>query len=397
MSHEQIASELAKAKEPIVLIYAFNATGKTRLSVAYKDATKSEDGRHAGVYYNAYSEDLFVWDNDPENGETNIQLDIRKSSLNRFHTSLTEDDIRDKLNRFRPHYRFNFVLHDNSEDGIKSVMFFREVADSADPNKISKVPFKISRGEERIFVWCFFLALFDVEGWADQQSSHFFIDDPVSSLDDHNIFITASTIYDLIEDHHDKRKFVITTHHIGLFSILADMLTKGEKASTFKKKMRICTLSLKNGGVSLESCRNDVFLYHLRLLQVLDGAHAANEVKAYHFALLRQILENISSFLGVGQFSYVLEQIGIDDVDEVAGIVNTLSHKKVYYFESDDLKPDNLEMFNKVFLGLKEKYQFVLHTPAKDAEPATTPSNATKIAVKNAAGKTGKKATRKTP
>jgi len=397
MSHEIIAKELAGAKEPIVLIYAFNATGKTRLSVAYKDATKSGN-KHAGVYYNAYSEDLFVWDNDTENSETNVQLDIRKSSLNRFHSSLTEDDIRDKLNRFRPHYRFDFIPHDNPEDGIASVMFFREVADPADPNNVSKVPFKISRGEERIFVWCFFLALFDVEGWADQQSSHFFIDDPVSSLDDHNIFITASTIYDLIEDHHDKRKFVITTHHIGLFSILVDMLTKGEKASTFKKRTRVCTLSLKNGGVSLESCRNDVFLYHLRLLQVLDGAHAANEVKAYHFALLRQVLENISSFLGVGQFSYVLQQIGIDDVEEVAGIVNTLSHKKVYYFESDDLNRDNLDMFNKVFLGLKDKYQFVLHTPTKEAavvEPAKAPIKVTIAATKNPSKEVVKKAARK--
>lgn len=364
MSHEQIAKELAATKEPIVLIYAFNATGKTRLSVAYKDATKDQHGKHAGVYYNAYSEDLFVWDNDPENGETNLQLDIRKSSLNRFHSALSEDDIRDKLNRFRPNYRFDFIPHDNPEDGIKSVMFFHEVADPEDPNKVSKVPCKISRGEERVFVWCFFLALFDVEGWADKQSSHFFIDDPVSSLDDHNIFITASTIYDLIDEHHDKRKFVITTHHIGLFSILADMLTKGEKASQFKSQTRLFTLSLKNGEVSLESCRNDVFLYHLRLLQVLDGAHATNEVKAYHFALLRQVLENISSFLGVGQFGYVLEQIGIDDADEVATIVNTMSHKKVYYFESDELVPDTKAIFEKIFMGLKEKYQFVLHTPA---------------------------------
>ena len=375
MTHQEIADQIKGAKEPIVLIYAFNTTGKTRLSVAYKDATKIGGGKHAGVYYNAYSEDLFVWDNDPENGETNIQLDIRKSSLNRFHSSLTEDDIRDKLNRFRPNYRFDFIPHDNPEDGIKSVMFFHEVADPVDANKVSKVPFKISRGEERIFVWCFFLALFDVEGWADKHSSHFFIDDPVSSLDDYNIFITASTIYDLIEEHHDKRKFVITTHHIGLFSILVDMLTKGEKASTFKKRTRVYTLRLKNGGVSLENCRNDVFLYHLRLLQVLDGAHAANEVRAYHFALLRQVLENISSFLGVGQFSYVLQQIGIDDVEEVAGIVNTLSHKKVYYFESDDLKSDSLAMFNKVFLGLKDKYQFVLHTPATKTADAL-PTNA---------------------
>lgn len=49
----------------IVLIYAFNSTGKTRLSVAYKELTKNENnGKHAGVYYNAFSEDLFVWDND---------------------------------------------------------------------------------------------------------------------------------------------------------------------------------------------------------------------------------------------------------------------------------------------------------------------------------------------
>jgi len=373
MNHEILATELAGAKERITLIYAFNATGKTRLSVAYKDATKSEDGSHVGVYYNAYSEDLFVWDNDLENGETDIQLDIRKSSLNRFHSSLTEDDIRDKLNRFRPNYRFDFISHENPEDGIKSVMFFHEVADPSDPNKISKVPFKISRGEERMFVWCFFLALFEVEGWADKQSSHFFIDDPVSSLDDHNIFITASTIYDLIEEHHEKRKFVITTHHIGLFSILSDLLTKGEKASKLKKLTRVCVLCLRNDEVSLESAGSDVFLYHLRMLQVLDQAHAAGEVKAYHFALLRQVLENVASFLGVGQFGYVLRQIGIDDADEVATIVNALSHKKVYYFESDELNADSLKTFEKIFTGLKEKYQFVLHTPAPGAASPAAP------------------------
>lgn len=380
MTHEQIAKDLADAKERITLIYAFNATGKTRLSVAYKTETKARNGDvHAGVYYNAYSEDLFVWDNDNENGEIDVQLDIRMSNLNRFHSSLTEDDIRNKLNRFRPDYRFDFIPHDNPEDGIKSVMFFDEVADPNDPNIISKVPRKISRGEERIFVWCFFLALFEVEGWADKQSAHFFIDDPVSSLDDHNIFITASTLFDLIEDHYKERKFVITTHHIGFFSILSDWLTKGEKASKFKDKVRVCTLSLKNGEITLENCRKDVFLYHLRLLQVLDKAHAAGELKAYHFALLRQVLENVASFLGVGQFGYVLAQIGIEDADEVAAIVNTLSHKKVYYFESDDLNADALQTFEKVLTGLKQKYQFVLHTPSPVAL-ASAPPKAVEIA-----------------
>ncbi|MHB1332173.1 MAG: AAA family ATPase [Sulfuriferula sp.] len=374
MSHIDIAKEIRDAKERIVLMYAFNSTGKTRLSVAYKGETKGKDGSHAGVYFNAYSEDLFVWDNDSENGEENIHLDIRRSSLNRFHSSLSEDDIRDKLNRYRPNYRFDFIPHDNPEDGIKSVLFFHEVADPNDSSNISKVPFKISRGEERVFVWCFFLALFEVEGWADKQSSHFFIDDPVSSLDDHNIFITASTLFDLIEEHFEKRKVIITTHHLGLFSILADWLKKGEKADKFKKRSKVCMLSAKDGDLALETCNNDVFLYHLRLLQVLEKAHASNGVKAFHFALLRQVLENVASFLGVGQFRYVLEQIGITDANEVANIINTLSHKKVYYFESDELTLDSKNLFDSVFTKIKSKYNFVLHAPAPAPAPIPAPA-----------------------
>jgi hypothetical protein len=369
VNHSEIAATLRDAKEKIILLYAFNATGKTRLSVAYKDSTKDGEGAHTGVYYNAYSEDLFVWQNDPENDGTPIQLDIRKCSLNKFHSALTEDDIRDKLNRFKPGYRFEFIYHDNPEDGIQSVSFFQEVPDPEDANNVAKVAYKISRGEERIFVWCFFLALFEVDGWADQQASHFFIDDPVSSLDDHNIFITASTLFDLIEDHFEKRKIIITTHHLGFFAILADWLTKGEKSGKFKKHTKVSILSSKNGDISLENPSNDVFLYHLRLLQVLDRASAANEVKSYHFALLRQVLENIASFLGVGQFGYVLQQIGLTDPGKIAQLINTLSHKNVYYFESDDLGTDNRELFDEVFQGIKQKYNFVLHAPPAAVAP----------------------------
>ena len=376
MNHSEIAKVICDAKERIILVYAFNATGKTRLSVAYKDATKSQGGAHAGVYYNAYSEDLFVWQNDPENDGMPIRLDIRKCSLNKFHSALTEDNVRDKLNRFKPAYRFEFIPYGDPEDGIQAVSFFQEEADPKDPNNISKVTFKISRGEERIFIWCFFLALFEVEGWADQQASHFFIDDPVSSLDDHNIFITASTLFDLIEDQFEKRKLIITTHHLGFFAILSDWLRKGEKANKFKKHARVCILSAKNGELSLEHERNDVFLYHLRLLQVLEQARVANQVKSFHFALLRQVLENIASFLGVGQFSYVLQQIGITDRDEVAQVINTLSHKNVYYFESDVLTADNTALFDNVFTKIKEKYNFVLHVPDSASAPAPAPQEA---------------------
>ena len=64
MSIDEIAVQLKNIGENIILIYAFNATGKTRLSVAYKNKTKTDTGQHTGVYYNAFSEDLFVWNND---------------------------------------------------------------------------------------------------------------------------------------------------------------------------------------------------------------------------------------------------------------------------------------------------------------------------------------------
>ena len=79
---KELAKQLKDVNEYITIIYAFNATGKTRLQVAYKDVTKAENkGNHAGVYYNAFSEDLFIWDNDEENHNENIKLDIKSQSI----------------------------------------------------------------------------------------------------------------------------------------------------------------------------------------------------------------------------------------------------------------------------------------------------------------------------
>ncbi len=248
-------------------------------------------------------------------------------------------------------------MHPDAEKGIESISFFPT---GTQPGDVPSM--KISRGEERMFVWCFFLAMMEVEGWADKQSRHIFIDDPVSSLDDHNIFVTASTLYGLIEEHFGQRKIIITTHHIGMFSILFDWLMKGEKSSKYKQMTKASILSGKHGVVSLESVRSDVFLYHLRVLQVLEQAREENAVRAYHFALLRQLLESISSFLGVGRISYALERIGFDEADEVARIVNALAHKNVYYFEADLLVPDSLELFETIYSKLNAHYAFVTHT-----------------------------------
>ena len=350
---EDIALELRDDAADVQLLYAFNSVGKTRLSVAYKNATKEKDGTHAGIYYNAYSEDLFVWDNDIENDESSIRLTVLPSSLSRFHADLNESYIREKLKPYRVSFDFRFVMHTDVERGIESILFFPADGD---------VPaMKISRGEERVFVWCFFLAMMEIEGWADRQTRHIFIDDPVSSLDDHNIFVTALTLCDLIEQHFGERKIIIATHHVGLFSILFDWLMKGEKSNKYEPKTEARILSGKHGGVSLETHKSDVFLYHLRVLQLLEQARKEKDIRAYHFALLRQLLETVASFLGKGHISYALKRIGFENADDIARIVNTLTHKNVYYYESDLLVPDSLALFDEIYEKLNTQYAFVTH------------------------------------
>lgn len=356
-SVKQLANQLIESRKNIILVFAFNGTGKTRFSIEYKNITKElNGGNHAGVYYNAYSEDLFVWDNDIENTGSPIKLNVMSSSLNQHHSVLDEDKVRSKLKAYKPKFNFQFNYHTDVSKGIESISFYPQIESEEEQTAI-----KISRGEQQIFVWCLFLAMFDIEGWAGEKNSHFFIDDPVSSLDDHNIFVTASTIMDLIDEHSESKRIIITTHHVGFFSVLADWLTKGEKASSYKKHTQLHVLKNTQDELLLLDCRKDVFLYHLELLQMLHQAINNKKLYAYHFAILRQVLENISSFLGVGRIGYVLEQIGINDIDDVARIINTLSHKTVFRYEAKELVPDNEELFIDIFDRLQNKYNFVLH------------------------------------
>lgn len=347
----EIAKQLFENQENIILVYAFNATGKTRLSVAYKNLTKGEnEGKHTGVYYNAFSEDLFVWENDEENYNENIRLNILFSSLSQFHSFIEEKDVLEKLAVYNPKYKFRFNLHEDPERGIESVTFFID--------EENQTPIKISRGEERVFVWCFFLTLFEVDAWAGSQDAHFFIDDPVSSLDEHNIFITAESIFELIEEHYLKKRIIITTHHIGLFSILFDKLKKGEKSGRYNRLTKPFILNTQNGDLVLNSLNNDVFLFHLHLIQTIDTA-LKTELYAYHFVLLRQLLENISSFLGVGRVGYTLEQIGIEKVEEVGNIINSLSHKNAYRLQFNRMAEVEESVFKDVFGKLQQKYRFI--------------------------------------
>ena len=175
MSINRIAQEIRDAKENVILIYAFNGTGKTRLSKEYHQLSRRGD-EYTGVFYNAYSEDLFIWNNDK------YRLEITASRLSKLHQYLGDESaVKEKLKIYQPKYDFRFkYLNDNQEDGIEYIWFFNE------EDKDTRI--KISRGEERIFIWCFFLALFEIEDFPEAHKDYIFIDDPVSSLDETNIF-----------------------------------------------------------------------------------------------------------------------------------------------------------------------------------------------------------------
>ena len=343
-------------KENIVLIYAFNGTGKTRLSVDYETyTTEVNNGVHAGVYYNAYTEDLFHWCNDED-----TKLNINQSVLNKQHSYIIEapQKLQEYLDKYYVRYYFelNYNEADYHENGIESVSFY------IDEEKT--VPIKISRGEERIFVWCFFLALFEVSSFAEERNAYFFIDDPVSSLDEHNIHITASTIMDVISANYEKKKIVITTHHVGLFSILIDRLRKADGSAKFKNITKTYILSRKpSGEVLLSKYGDDVFLLHLHLYKMIQdnisSAHETGRLLSYNFVLLRQLLENIASFHGKsGVFSYALSKIGCDDIAELTKLINEETHKDVYYYQTSLMSQPQRDKFEYIVEKITTTYRF---------------------------------------
>jgi hypothetical protein len=116
-----------------VLLYAYNRTGKTRLSMEFKNQGKRKgNGTADTLYFNAYTEDLFVWHNDLD-ADTDRHLKINESS---------DETIAGYLSRYAD---FDFDI-----DYEKWIVTFRK----GDEERI-----KISRGEEKIFIWCMFMAI----------------------------------------------------------------------------------------------------------------------------------------------------------------------------------------------------------------------------------------------
>lgn len=232
---QNIARTLTKPDKKVQLIYAFNGTGKTRLSRAFKNlVTPHKEGEEQEknevkiIYYNAFTEDLFYWDNDFNAGTKRI-LKIHPNDFTQW--ILVEEGQANNIITLFQHYT-NDKLTPRFNEAHNEISFSIESG-----NEESIEDIKISRGEESCFVWCIFYSLLQevVEVLSiaepDQRPirkfdhlKYVFIDDPVSSLDENHLIELAVNIAQLIKSAPEELKFIITTHNPLFYNVIYNEL-----------------------------------------------------------------------------------------------------------------------------------------------------------------------------
>lgn len=85
---EQISDNIISSNKKVHLLYAYNATGKTRLSMELKNKVNETDSDGNSIkhilYFNSYTEDLFTWDNDLENDEDRYLIYDKRTYFGNF-------------------------------------------------------------------------------------------------------------------------------------------------------------------------------------------------------------------------------------------------------------------------------------------------------------------------
>ncbi len=323
--------EVVKQVPKVQLIYAFNGTGKTRLSRAFKEliAPKAE-GEEAQasdladkkvLYYSAFTEDLFYWKNDLER-DVEPKLIIQPNAFTRWvleeqgqDQSITATFQGYTSDKLTPHF----------SDDFSSVSFSFERGNNQQEQHI-----KISKGEESNFIWSVFNALLEQLiselniAEAENRSTdafnkleYVFIDDPVSSLDENHLIELAVNLAGLIKSSQSDLKFIITTHSPLFYNVLFNEFNS--KACYMLERFEDGSFALiEKAGDS-----NKSFSYHLHLLQTIEQAITGNRVERFHFTLLRNLYEKTASFLGYPKWSELLPD---DKQLYYSRIINFTSH-----------------------------------------------------------------------
>ena len=374
-----------------ILLYAYNGTGKTRLSTAFKDLgkvvnTDDETEQRDTLYFNAFTEDLFSWDNDLDNdSERKLKLNTDSKFFVGLESMEMDNRIRTLLDRYAD---FEFRIDTTTWE----VVFTREFrvkkdgaagdeVDSADAGQDEgeyeyetrrEEAIKVSRSEENIFIWCFFLAI--VELALDDDGTgpyywvrHIYIDDPISSLDEHNAIAVANHLAKLLKRPESRLKTVISTHHTLFFNVLCNELNNANKYFLSRDG--------SPEGLLLRETGNTPFFHHVAALAELYQVERDGRLYTHHFNILRAILEKTASFHGYENFSQCIKR-DADDEDGIlhTRLINILSHGNYSLFEPREMLEENKRYFGKILHKFIKCYPF---NPALfPSEPATEMSDA---------------------
>ncbi len=356
----------------VQLIYAFNGTGKTRLSREFKrliapksdsiesdsDETEpSELSRNKILYYNAFTEDLFYWNNDLDR-DVEPKLIIQPNS---FTDWVLKDQGQDQ-NVIGNFQRYTDVkLNPHFNENFSEVTFSFERGNEERTENI-----KISKGEESNFIWSLFYSLIDqvidvlnVAEPSDRETDQFnqleyiFIDDPVSSLDENHLITVAVDLAHLIKSSQSQLKFIITTHNPLFYNVLHNEFGREKKAKKYMlKKNEDGTYALDNQG------SDSPFSYHLFLKAELEKAIESGQLHKYHYNFIRNILEKTATFLGYNNWGDLLPKTsdGRRNPYETR-IINISSHSKHAGEEIAELTDDDKRVLGYLVKQINEIYR----------------------------------------
>lgn len=336
-----------------VLIYAYNGTGKTRLSIAFKDLGKvitaeGETTAQDTLYFNAFTEDLFTWDNDLTYDRARA---LRINSASRFFAGLSElemdNRIRPLLNRYAD---FDFKI-DTTE---WKVSFSREVESNGTTTSVEDI--KISRGEENIFIWCFFLAVVQLtldEAEAYRWVRYIYIDDPISSLDENNAVMVAHHLAQMLKDAPEHIRLVVSSHHVLFFNVLCNEMRKPRKYFLTREK--------KDGFQTFKVRDTDStpFLHHLASLVEMQQACKFGAIYTHHFNMLRRVMEQTASFLGYSGWQDCIKPFHDDPNGTLyKRLIDLMSHGDYSLYEPREMMPENKEHFGRLLSQFINQHPF---------------------------------------
>ena len=328
-----------------LLLFAYNGTGKTRLSMAFKEAGKAA-GEADTLYFNAFTEDLFSWDND--------RRVLRLNADSRFFAGLSELEMDTRIRPLLQRYAdFDFTI--DTDTDTWTVAFEREIDRNGAAETVANI--KISRGEENTFIWCFFLVIAQLA--IDRQAAYqwvkyLYIDDPISSLDDNNAIAVAAHLARMLKNQ-NTIKAVISSHHTLFFNVMWHEL------QTERKQFRPYFLEVDTaaGRYHLRYTKDTPFFHHVALLKQLHDAVESGQLYTYHFNILRGILEKTATFHGFTHFSACIKR-DQDDPESIVykRMINILSHGNYSLFEPMEMVAENKRHFSNMLKNFMRQYRF---------------------------------------